>query len=145
MMTNTSQKELVEVPLADDLLCSMKKRRGDAFSPDLRLRHDVGAKRALDDWFIFERRVEDVAAPTSEHFEPADLASRVRRDDLSVLAVFFPLREDVEGPAVLPDASYLLGARGARGHGHGTCHEEELNHASLPQFYVSRSGRYRQG
>ena len=67
----------------------MKKRRGDAFLRDLRLRHDVGAKRALDDGLIFERRVEDVAAPTSEDFEPADLSSRVRRDDLRVLAVFF--------------------------------------------------------
>ena len=123
MMTNTSQKELVEVPLADDLLCSMKKRRGDAFSPDLRLRHDVGAKRALDDWFIFERRVEDVAAPTSEHFEPADLASRVRRDDLSVLAVFFPLRQNIEGPFVLGHAPDLLRAVRARRHGHGTCYE----------------------
>ena len=124
MMTNTSQKELVEVPLADDLLCSMKKRRGDAFSPDLRLRHDVGAKRPFDDGLIFERSVEDVAAPTSEDFEPADLASRVRRDDLRVLALLLPLRQDVEGPLVLGHAPDLLRAVRAWRHGHGARDQE---------------------
>ena len=97
----------------------MKKRRGDAFSPDLRLRHDVGAKRPFDDGLIFERSVEDVAAPTSEDFEPADLASRVRRDDLRVLAVFFPLRQDIKRPFVLGHAPDLLRATGAGHHGHG--------------------------
>ena len=119
MMTNTSQKELVEVPLADDLLCSMKKRRGDAFSPHLRLRHDVRAKRALDDGLIFERRMEDVAAPTSEDFEPADLASGICSYYLRVFALLFPLCENIEGPLVLGHASYFFGATGAGRHGHG--------------------------
>ena len=101
----------------------MKKRRGDAFSPDLRFGHDVGAKRALDDGLSLERRVEDVAAPTSQDFEPADLASRVRGHNLCVLALFFPLRENVEGPFVLGHASYFFGATGAGRHGHGTGHE----------------------
>ena len=101
----------------------MKKRRGDAFSPHFRLRHDVRAKRALDDGLIFERRVEDVAAPTSEDFEPADLASRVRRDDLRVLALFFPFCENIKRPFVLGHAPDLLRAVRARRHGHGAGYE----------------------
>ena len=108
MILNARQQKFVQVPFPHYFFGATKKRRGDAALADVGLDHHIGAERAFYHWFILERRVEDVAASTPQYFEPADLSSTICSYYLRVFAFFFPLREDVEGPAVLPDAPDLL-------------------------------------
>ena len=65
VVPDAGQEELRQVPLSDDLLGAAELSGSDAAFPHVGLDQDVRPVSSFHDGLIFERSVEDVAAPTS--------------------------------------------------------------------------------